>query len=275
VRRFGVLALVVSIAAAVAVSSAQAALFFLFHPTAASANEMVTVRLGGTPASFTLDQREGPFEPAIRLYLVPRDDAEDVRSRFDRRLHFVGAIVPDRKFRGVLTFRAPPLDTGRYALAAWCRGCAPHSFGRTFFVQTVPQVSRFRRWMGLSLWLPAPGASCPVTTGQHGNGFLSVALPEGGVLAMQREPDGTLFDKLGWLPKKGWGGNLTVQGERLDAPGRMRVLNVFWGHTFVDGRQGRGSWMTPVELPSEGCWRISGRVADISLSYVVKVVAAP
>jgi hypothetical protein len=30
-----------------------------------------------------------------------------------------------------------------------------------------------------------------------------------------------------------------------------------------------------VELPSEGCWRITGRVADISLSYVVKVVAAP
>ena len=274
-RRFGVLTLVVSIAAAIVISSAQAALFFLFEPTAASANEMVTVRLGGTPASFTLHQREEPFEPAIRLYLVPRGAAEKVRSRFDPRLHFVGAIVPDRKFRGVLTFRAPPLDTGRYALAAWCPGCAANSLGRTFFVQTVPQVSRFGRWMGLSLRLPAPTASCPVTTGRHGNGFLSVGLPDDGVLAMQREPDGTLFDKLGWLPKKGWGGNLSVHGERLDAPGRMRVLNVFWGHTFVNGRQGRGSWMTPVKLSSEGCWRISGRVADISLSYVVKVVAAP
>jgi hypothetical protein len=275
VRRFGVLALVVSIAAAIVVSTAHSALFFLFEPTAASANDMVTVRLGGTPATFTLDQREEPFEPAIRLYLVPRDVAARVGSRFDRRLHFVGAIVPDRRFRDVLTFRAPPLDTGRYALAAWCPGCAARSFGRTFFVQKVPQVSRFRRWMGLSLRLPAQRESCPVTTGRHGNGFLSVALPEDGLLAMQREPDGTLFDKLGWLPKKGWGGSLTVHGERLDAPGRMRVLNVFWGHSFVNGRRVRGSWMTPVELPSEGCWRISGRVADISLSYVVKVVAAP
>jgi hypothetical protein len=42
--------------------------------------------------------------------------------------------------------------------------------------------------------LPAPRASCPVATGRHGNGFLSVALPEDEVLALQREPDGTLFD---------------------------------------------------------------------------------
>jgi hypothetical protein len=275
VRRLGVLALVVSIAAAIIVSSAQAALFFLFEPTEATANDMVTVRLGGTPVSFTHDQREPPFERAIRVYLVPREVAEDVRARFDPRLHFVGTIVPDRKVRGILTFRAPPLDTGAYALAAWCPGCASYSFGRTFFVQTVPRVSRYRRWMGLNLRLPAAGASCPVTKGRHGNGFLSVGLPEDGVLSMRREPDGTLFDKLGWLPKKGWGGNLTVRGERLDAPGRMHVLNVFWGHSYVNGRRIRGSWMTPVELPSEGCWRITGRVADISLSYVVKVVAAP
>jgi hypothetical protein len=77
------------------------------------------------------------------------------------------------------------------------------------------------------------------------------------------------------LPKEGWGGNLMVRGERLYSPGRMRVLNVFWGHSHVNGRRVRGSWMTPLELPSEGCWRISGRVGDISLSDVAKVVAAP
>jgi hypothetical protein len=82
VRRFGVLALVVSIAAAIVVSSAQAALFFLFEPTVATANDMVTVRLGGTPVSFTHDQREPPFERAIRVYLVPREVADDVRARF-------------------------------------------------------------------------------------------------------------------------------------------------------------------------------------------------
>src|SRR5918996_1547157 len=202
VRRPAVLALVAAVAAVV-VSSAHAALFFLFKPTSANAGDLVTVRLGGTPASFTLDDRERPLQRAIRLYLVPDDLAPTVRTRFDSRAQFIGALVPDRGARGVLT------------------------------------------------------------------------VTEDGLLAVQREPDGTLFDKLGWLPKKDWGGNLTVRGERLDGPGKMRVLRVNWGHVYVNGRKGRGSWMTPVTFSSEGCWRITGRVRDITLSYVVKVVARP
>ena len=48
-----------------------------------------------------------------------------------------------------------------------------------------------------------------------------------------------------------------------------------WGYSIVDGRRQRGSWASAVEFPSEGCWRLTGRVQDVSLSYVVKVVAAP
>jgi hypothetical protein len=274
VRRLGVLAATVLVAAAV-VTSAHAALFFLFEPTTADVGDSVTVRLGGTSPSFTLTDREKPFDRPIRLYLVPNEVAPDVRSRFDPRLHFIGALVPDRNSRGVLPFRVPPLDTAKYAVAAWCPGCARSSRGRSFFELGVTEFteSRFPA-MVLRVRMPDPRASCPVTKGRHGNGFLSVTLPDDGVLTMQREPDGTLFDKLGWIPKKGWGGSLKVRGERLDAPGRMRVLNVFWGHTYVNGVQGRGSWMTPVELPSEGCWRMTGRVGDIALSFVVQVVAA-
>jgi hypothetical protein len=275
VRRLGVLAAIAVVAATVAVSSAHAALFFLFKPTTTEVGEVVTVRLGGTPASFTLADREKPFRRPIRVYLAPDAVAAEVASRLDPRLHFVGSLVPDRNHRGVLMFTVPPLDSGTYAAAAWCPSCAKNSFGRTFFVLPVPQVSRYRRQMALHVRMPNPRASCPVTKGRLGNGFLSVTLPEDGVLAMRRDPDGTLFDKLGWLPKKGWGGTLTVRGERLDAPGRMRVLNVFWGHTYVNGVQGRGSWATPVKFPSEGCWRITGRVGDVSLSYVVSVVAGP
>jgi hypothetical protein len=49
----------------------------------------------------------------------------------------------------------------------------------------------------------------------------------------------------------------------------MRVLGVFWGSSST----GRSGWASPVEFPSEGCWRISGRVRDITLTYVVKVVS--
>jgi hypothetical protein len=48
----------------------------------------------------------------------------------------------------------------------------------------------------------------------------------------------------------------------------MRVRAVNWGYSST----GRGSWASAVSFPGEGCWRITGRVRDVSLTYVVKVV---
>jgi hypothetical protein len=237
----------------------------------------VTVRLGGTPAGFKASNRRLPLQRPIRIYLVPNDVAGSVRNRFDPRLHFVGALVPDRDARGILTFKVPPLATDEYAVAAWCPGCARFSAGRSFLVLPVGpnDPGRFIDLQLLEVRMPDPAASCPVTKGRHGNGFLSVTLPADGVLRVQREADGTLFDKLGWVPRRNWTGNLTVRGERLDAPGSVRVLNVFWGHTIVNGKRGLGSWMTPVVVTAEGCYRFTGRVGDIAISYVAKVVASP
>lgn len=273
-RRLVVIALVAAFSAGSVASSASAALFFLFKPTTADAGDVVTVRLGGTPASFTLEQRKTPFKRAIRLYLAPSDLADDVHSRFDRRLHFIGRIVPDRNSRGVLSFKVPPLDTGAYALASWCPECARNSFGRTFFMQTVPKVSRYRRWLGLRVRMPSATETCPVSgEGVYGNGLLSTTLPAGGVLSTRRDEDG-LFQKLGWLPHTTVPNVLVVHGERLDAASPpLRVLSVSWGHSIAPGRPQIGSWRSAVKFPSEGCWKITGRVQDISLSYVVKVLA--
>jgi hypothetical protein len=233
------------------------------------------VRLGGTPAGFELVDRVRPLKAPIRIYLVPNDVADEVRTRFDPRLHFVGTLVPDRSSRGVLEFSVPPLDTGTYAVAAWCPGCARYSAGRSFHVLPIPRASRYREQMGLRLRMPSAAAGCPVTIpragGWHGNGFLWAQLDESGNLPVLRRPDGTLFQKLGWLPKEGFTGTLTVRGERLDASSPpLRVLNVFWGYGS-SGPTARGSWATPVEFPSEGCWRLTARVADITLSYVARV----
>jgi hypothetical protein len=273
VRRLVALAVVAAVAAAIA-GSAHAALFFLFTPRSAESGQLVTVRLGGTPAGFTLADRERPLGKPIRVYLVPNAVARDVTSRFDPRLHFVGVLVPDRNSRGVLTFRAPPLDTGSYAVAAWCPGCAAYSFGGTFSVLDVTPFTR-SRFPGMLLRLRLPDArdACPVTKGRYGNGLLSVDA-RGGVLSRPREPDGTLFDKLGWLPRKGFTGKLVVHGERLDAPGRLNVLSVNWGYSYAPGKPPRGSWASAVTFPSQGCWRITGRVRDVSLTYVVRVVAS-
>jgi len=264
VRRL--VALVVAAAVAVAIAgSAHAALFFLFAPRSAEAGQVVTVRLGGTPAGFRLADREKPFGKPMRVYLVPNDVAAEVTGRFDPRLHFVGVLVPDRNSRGVLTFRAPPLDSAGYAVAAWCPGCAGASFGETFFVLGVTQFTRSRfPGMLLRLRLPDPLDTCPVTTGPYGNGLLSTVRPPDGIYRRQREPDGRIFDKPGWLPRGGAVGQLRVSGERLDGAGELRVLAV---------RSNTSSWRTALTYSDEGCWRITGRYGDIALTYVVRVVA--
>jgi hypothetical protein len=263
--RRGVLLVAAAVAAvAVAASAAQSALFFLFAPSATNAGEVVSVRLGGTPADFREEDRQRPFRKGIRLYLAPSDVAGEAGSRFDRRLHFVGRIIPDRRSRGLVRFRVPPLDSGAYSVAAWCPECARFSFGNRFFVQ---QGRRLR------ITLPDPARSCPVTKGRNDNGFLSVDMDDG-VLSRPRQPDGSFFDKLGWQPRKGFTGTLTVRGERLDAPGLVRVLSVNWGYATVRGQEPIGSWRSAVEFPDEGCYRLTGRVGDIALSYVVRVVAS-
>lgn len=120
--------------------------------------------------------------------------------------------------------------------------------------------------------LSAPSA-CEVTTSAHANRRyggprLWTVLPRGGVLRAQ--PDhGTLGTKLGWIPDRHRGLELTVSGRRLDGPGRLHVRSVRWGYSSA----GKGSWATAVSFPAAGCWRLTGRVGAATLSYVVRVVA--
>jgi hypothetical protein len=285
--RIAVLALAGVVLVAALAGAAHSAFFLLFRPTAATSGDRVVVRLAGTPATFTLDRRVKPLRPAMRVYLVPSEIAKTVRSRFDLRISFVGELVPDRNAHGLLTFTVPPLDTADYVAAVWCPGCAAPSSGRTFFVLSVDESvrPRFRPLMSLHVGMPSATTTCPVTRpnrvlppapGQgfpglrYGNGLLSTAVSSDGGLLTQRDQNGTSSTKLAWLPRKGFTGTLTVGGERLDAAAPpMRVLAVYWGH---DTQTGRGGWATPVVFPSEGCWRITGRVRDVTVSYVVRVM---
>jgi hypothetical protein len=274
-RLVGAAAVFAGVAAGLA-GVAQAAWFFLFDPTSATPGEVVVVRTGGTPGGFTLAERERPFGPPLRLYLVPSRIAGTVRSPSDRRIHFVGVLVPDRQGRGVLSFQLPPVGTGEYTVARWCRSC---SSGRTFLVTPggpgtgLPEADRTL----LQVDMPSARERCSATIprdprGRYGNGLLTTTVGRHGYLIAQRELGG-LFQKLGWTPWQGLRGRLTVRGDRLDAPGRMQVLGVSWGRTYGgpdDGR--RWGWATAVRFPREGCWRISGRVGDVKLSYVANVV---
>jgi hypothetical protein len=283
---------VAAVAAAVIASAAQAALFFLFNPTVANPGDLVTVRTGGTPASFTPRQRTKPYQRPIRLYVVPNEIADEVHTRFDSRLHFVGSLVPDKKGRGVLTFTVPPLGTDDYAAAAWCPACARYSFGRAFFVLRVGEDTafRYRPLMLIRVEMPDPTEACPVTIPRggkpgpssgssphwYGNGLVWTRLPLDGVYVPSRgnvgwpgDPDGSVATKLYWFARIG--GTFTLEGERLDALAPRLVVH---GVNRGQSEMWRGpTWATPVSFPTEGCWRLTARLEDVSLSFVMKVVS--
>lgn len=285
-RRIRLAAMVVAAAggAGAAAENARAALFFLVAPTAAKPGDVVTVRTGGTPKSFRPGQRVKPFQRAIRLYLVRNRLAPDVRSRFDRRAHFIGRLVPDANGRGLLRFMVPPVDSGSYTVGAWCPDCAAYGGGRTWSVVHVAKrnvVARYRPLMLLRV-TTAPARPCPATTlngrgGRYGNGALWTTLLPGGTLAVTPDRvarDGSVGWKFAWTPTGiAVSPGLTVSGRRLDAASPpLRVLGVAWGYSYTSAGRRGGGWASAVSFPSEGCWRITGRARDISLSFVVRVV---
>jgi hypothetical protein len=83
------------------------------------------------------------------------------------------------------------------------------------------------------------------------------------------EPDGSIFDKLLWAttpPDR----RPSLTGERLDAPAApLRVLGV---HEGSSSNASKPSWATAVLFPTAGCWRLTGRVGDVSLTQVIDVV---
>lgn len=275
--------LVVALVALAAPANAGAALFYLFDRPTTLPNDRMTVRAGGTPKTFILRQRVKPFQRPVRLYLLREEDVAQVHSRFDARLIFIGSIVPDKNGRALLTFSVPPLDAGTYTIAYWCPACARYSRGRTFYVQEVDQfVERYRSQallriettMSCSVTLPngnrPPGQ--PRSVAWYGNGLLWAGLAADGVYAVSPDrvgADGSIGNKLLWVTTPPWRAP-TVSGERLDASGPpLRVLGMNQG-SFSGAAN--PSFMSPVTFPAAGCWRLTARVRDVSLTYVVSVV---
>jgi hypothetical protein len=285
--RLALVSLAAAIIAGTSAGNAGAALFFLFDRTTAAPNDRVTVRTGLTPKGFVPRQRVKSSRSPDRIYLLPSRLGADVHSRFDPRLEFVGTLVRDARGRGVLTFTVPPLDLGTYTIAYWCPSCARFSFGRTFVVQ---DGGAFVEPYGSQALLKIAGTeTCPVTIPNgkrppgeplgrywHGNGLLWAALSRDGVRVVaptEVGSDGSIFDKLGWATTPSHR-QPTISGRRLDAPAPpLRVLALRLGQSVsASGRRGRPSWASAVAFPSAGCWRLTARVRDVSLTYVVKLV---
>lgn len=199
----------------------------------------------------------------IRLYLVRLADARAVRTRFDPRLHFVGTVPAARNAR--LRLRVPPLDAGRHALSYWCPGCLPQ--GVEIGVQRSP---------ALRVTAPA-GEGCPTTRpttlqppGAHvrewalyGNGALWALVPRPGLVTANALGG----YKLPWVATQGRSSLFTVRYQMLDGNSEVRVAQTVSGTLMgYDGP----SWASRMSF-EPGCWQITGRVLDVSLSFVVQV----
>jgi hypothetical protein len=77
-------------------------------------------------------------------------------------------------------------------------------------------------------------------------------------------PNGELGMKWAWW--RGVAGYLTIEGRRLDAPAPPLIGEV------PDGYGPRGFQPSGLVFPTVGCWEVTGRVGDSSLTFVTVVV---
>lgn len=128
----------------------------------------------------------------------------------------------------------------------------------------------------------APAAACPVTTpngrrysaepagGNHGDEALVTALWPGGRVDFRPggpgcvEPDGYLGMKWPWWRTAP--GPLSIEGRRLDGPAGPLKAHIPKGYDNV------GFQSTGLLFAGPGCWEVTGRVGDASLTFVTLVV---
>ena len=108
----------------------------------------------------------------------------------------------------------------------------------------------------------------------YGNGEQWTSLwPDGTVLFRARgpgfvNPDGSLSMKWPWYVElEDFHGKLEIQGRRLDAPSERSVSG---NHSPVLGDPGFHAGK--LTFPSEGCWEVTGKAGDSSLTFVVRVI---
>jgi hypothetical protein len=134
-----------------------------------------------------------------------------------------------------------------------------------------------------------PPQSCPVTIGQksdidpaeffgsgsahwENNLYVGSLWPNGTIVlepggAGDVYPDGSVGMKIAWYRGKGLRGKITIQGKRLDVaapPLRSKI-----------GNSETGFESSQVVFPTEGCWQVTGKVADASVTFVTRVVKLP
>ena len=218
-----------------------------------------TAAVPGAELALRVERAPIPAQRELALYLVGR--GVQVRSRLDERLSFIGYVRGVRRAR--LRFTVPPLAPGEYALA--------YSSGRRFGIQST-----------LRIRVDAPRTDgCHVTkpNGRAPGGRTSPTFHGNGALWSQLRADGTVQAndlggaKLIWAARAGVSrsARFTVDYQLLEHPFTQLSAQVVPG--TLSGYSGP-SWASRMSF-QPGCWKITGRLNDTSLSYVVRVELPP
>ena len=101
-------------------------------------------------------------------------------------------------------------------------------------------------WTNLTMWSSEPGL---------------VPVPDDGRIG----PDGRI-DGMKWAWYRYVPGKLTIEGRRLDAPAPPLEAHV------PDSFDTTGFLASGLIFPSAGCWEITGRLGEASLTFVILVV---
>ena len=128
----------------------------------------------------------------------------------------------------------------------------------------------------------ASAATCPVTlpngstppgqepaVGHHGNGALWTVLEPDGIIRAQPEDvgyHGSVDVKFWWWRGPGVRGALAITGRRLDAPAPPLQARI------PEGYGDTGFQSTAITFPTEGCWEVTGRAGNATLTFVTYVV---
>jgi hypothetical protein len=103
-----------------------------------------------------------------------------------------------------------------------------------------------------------------------GNGRLTAAYGEIYATARTSNRGGTISEKFPWFGASDLVGDLRITGKRLDRVSRRPLrarINPGWVESAPDMR----FWAAGITFPTAGCWRITGAVGDVRLSFVVLV----
>lgn len=106
--------------------------------------------------------------------------------------------------------------------------------------------------------------------GNYGSCALSTGLLEDGTVVFRPGgpgfvlPDRSLSMKFPWW--RGVRGKLTIQGRRLDAHAPPLRASIPAGYGEI------GFQATALIFPTAGCWEVTGKVGEASLTFVTRVV---